>query len=113
MAGEQDFLSHLTALLRTLDDDAYASLANKGLLRRARKDLEGGLAVEVGEVDGSWLNVRVGECRVRFSSAGPSQATCSCPGSALFRRENHLFSAITGKAPSPAFNILIKRCYSW
>ena len=30
----------LTAVLRRYDDDAWAALASKGLLRRARKDLE-------------------------------------------------------------------------
>ena len=39
MAGSHPFLRKLRGILRSLDDDALASLANKGLLRRAQKDL--------------------------------------------------------------------------
>lgn len=33
-------LDQLGALLARFDDDSYAALANRGLVRRARKDLE-------------------------------------------------------------------------
>lgn len=40
MAEHDSFLTRLRESLAALDDDALAALANKGLLRRARKDLE-------------------------------------------------------------------------
>ena len=49
MAGEDDPLKSLRRTLAALDDAALASLASAGLLRRARKDLEGGETVTLAE----------------------------------------------------------------
>jgi hypothetical protein len=65
------------AQVRRFDDDAWAALANRGLLRRARKDLESVVIEVVG--DGAALVVAVGDRTVRFPEAGPARATCSCP----------------------------------
>ncbi|MFI5623520.1 SWIM zinc finger family protein [Nocardioides sp. NPDC051685] len=64
------------------DDDAWVALANKGLLRRARKDLD---AVEISLVSESEtaIEVAVGDRAVTFGSAGPTQATCSCPSAVI------------------------------
>ena len=67
----------IVAQLRRFDDEAWAALANRGLLRRAAKDLES-VAVQVVE-DGPVLVVEVGDRRVTFPEAGPARATCSCP----------------------------------
>jgi len=79
MAGRSDLLNHLVALLSSLDDDAYAALANKGLLRRARKDLASGEPPAIAEEQATTITVTVGAQRVVLDETGPSQASCSCP----------------------------------
>ena len=70
----------LQTQLRAYDDDAWAALANRGLLRRARKDLEltTPTVVEDGE---DVVRVQVGSHVVALDARGPAQATCSCPSS--------------------------------
>lgn len=67
----------LHAQLVLYDDEAYAALANRGLLRRARKDLLTEKA-EIVEDAPSSLVVRVGPHRVQFDGRGPAYARCSC-----------------------------------
>ena len=45
MASQNDLLTRLITLVRGLDDASWEALTSKGMLRRARKDLEAGLAV--------------------------------------------------------------------
>lgn len=68
----------VAAVLRRYDDDAWAALASRGLLRRARKDLET-LHIELASQAGGHVEVTVGDRTVRFGTAGPAEATCSCP----------------------------------
>lgn len=68
----------LTAVLRRYDDEAWAALASKGLLRRARKDLEQQPPSVVADGPES-LQVAVGSATVTFDATGPSGASCSCP----------------------------------
>ncbi len=77
-------LADLVALLARYDDDAWVAIANRGLLRRARKDLETLHPVVVdpaaaagAEVDA--VEVAVGDRVVRFGATGPADATCTCP----------------------------------
>lgn len=70
----------LIAVLQRYDDDAWAALASKGLLRRARKDLK---VDEVAEVAAEPVEVRVGEHTVTFASSRPSEARCTCPASTV------------------------------
>ena len=70
----------LRAQLQAYDDDAWSALANRGLLRRARKDLE--LAAPTVVEDGEdVLRVQVGSHVVVLDARGPAQAACSCPSS--------------------------------
>jgi len=69
-------LDDVVAVLRRFDDEAWAALANKGLLRRAAKDL-GTVAVELISEDP--VTVEVAGHRVRYDASGPARATCSCP----------------------------------
>jgi hypothetical protein len=71
-------LTEVAALLARLDDDAWVALANRGLLRRARKDLDATPPTLVEETDDAVV-VAVGERRVRMPLAGPADATCDCP----------------------------------
>lgn len=82
MAGEGHLVSSvreaLAAQLARYDDDAYAALGNRGLLRRARKDLEKEWGEIVEDAPGR-LVVQVGGQRIEFRAGGLSHATCSCP----------------------------------
>ena len=68
----------VAAVLARWDDDAWVALANRGLLRRARKDLETLEVRLLGENDDA-VEVGVGDRVVRMGGAGPAEAVCSCP----------------------------------
>ncbi|GIG40625.1 hypothetical protein [Cellulomonas phragmiteti] len=68
----------VAALLARYDEDTWVALANRGLLRRARKDLTA-TDVRVVAEDGTAVEVGVGDVVVRLGLAGPSDATCTCP----------------------------------
>ena len=68
------------AHLAALDDDALASLANKGLVRRARKDLEKAKPTVVGCEGAEGVLVEVEGSRVRVTTP-VAKSTCACsPG---------------------------------
>lgn len=73
---------------RLLDDDALVALGNRGLLRRARKDLER-VAPTCEEPAGDVLPVSVDDARVELRLV-PAASTCSCPASGPCR---HLIAA--------------------
>lgn len=89
--------------LARFDDDAYIALANRGLLRRARKDLET-QAVTVHDDAADALTLGLGELRIRFDARGPAHARCSCQASGVCQ---HILAAaiglqrMGGTAPSP------------
>jgi len=89
MAGTHPFLRRLRGLLKGIDDEALASVANKGLLRRAQKDLESAppaiLAVEEGCVQVQLADATVGVREM------PSKCSCSCPARGICR---HILSAL-------------------
>lgn len=68
----------VAAVLARYDEDTWVAVANRGLLRRARKDL-GSSDVRVVAEDGSGVDVGVGDVVVRIGLAGPGEATCTCP----------------------------------
>lgn len=79
MASQDDLLNKLIAIVRGFDDASWESLASKGLLRRARKDMEKGLAIEVAWEKPSGLELKVPPFLVTMPSSGPAKATCTCP----------------------------------
>lgn len=82
----------LQAQLVRYDDDSFAALANRGLLRRAQKDLER-LDVQLLKEDAQQLVVAVGEQRITFDERGPAQATCDCPAAGVCQ---HILAAALG-----------------
>lgn len=74
-------LADLQAQLARYDDEAFAALGNRGLLRRAYKDLETHAAQIEAQDDAVW--VRVAGQRVRFDGRGPAQAQCDCPAAGV------------------------------
>jgi len=74
-----------------LDDAALEALASKGLLRRAQKDLERGIAVTVESEGASAVHLKVEQFRVSIPEAGPAKAKCSCPAAGICQ---HILVAI-------------------
>ena len=81
--------SRLAADLQRYDDEAFAALANRGLLRRAGKDLDTITPAVVEESDEA-LVVAIGDLHVRFDAKGPVGARCSCPAAGVCQ---HILSA--------------------
>jgi hypothetical protein len=72
----------LYAQLRHFDDEAFAALANRGLLRRAQKDVEKE-APQVTAQTPEALTVRAGGFDITFDKRGPAQAKCTCPATSV------------------------------
>ncbi len=83
MAGNHPFLTKLRAILQSLDDDALASLANKGLLRRARKDLETNRPTILA-TDADNVQVLVEDATVTVPEL-PAKSRCTCPATGICR----------------------------
>lgn len=89
MGGEGDLLSRVRRMAALLDDDALAALANRGLVRRARKDAERDPPQVVGEEDGR-VRVDVEGCTVHVAER-PAESRCSCPAGGVCR---HVLAAL-------------------
>lgn len=72
----------LLAQLSRFDEEAFVALANRGLYRRAVKDLEK-LAGVVAEDTEQCLAIAIAEHRVEFDARGPAHAKCSCPAAGV------------------------------
>ena len=108
MDGPGDLVARLRAVLAAFDDDALAALANRGLVRRARKDLESAPPAILGD-EGGRLRLEVGDATVSIDPT-PSRSTCNCPaggicrhilGGLIFLRDSGA-GAGGGEATSPA-----------
>jgi hypothetical protein len=89
MAAADPLLNRLRALAAQLDDEALAALANKGLVRRARKDLETAKPEVLGP-EGDRLRLRVADGTVDLADP-PARSTCSCPAGGICR---HILMAL-------------------
>jgi hypothetical protein len=89
MDGAGDLLKRLRPALAAFDDEALAALANKGLVRRAHKDLESAAPTVLGP-DGDRLRLQAGDAIVTVDPT-PSRSTCSCPASGTCR---HILAAL-------------------
>ncbi len=85
-------LDQLGALLARFDDDSYVALANRGLVRRARKDLEQ-QQVDIIEQGAAHVVLSFGAQRIRFDQRGPAHAQCDCPASGICQ---HILAAAMG-----------------
>ncbi|MEV8376212.1 hypothetical protein AB0P21_25955 [Kribbella sp. NPDC056861] len=90
--------TELVEQLSRYDDDAWAALANRGLLRRARKDLTA-VQPEVIADEPAGLEIQVGSARVRFGADGPARAVCDCASSSVCQ---HIITAGLWLLTSPA-----------
>src|SRR5262245_42481550 len=89
MAGNHHFLTRLRAIVKTLDDDALASLANKGLFRRAQKDLEA-VRPQIVATEPTVVRLQVADAIVEIPEL-PAKSKCSCPATGICR---HILSAL-------------------
>lgn len=92
MVGQGDFVTlqqQLHARLQAFDDEALIALANRGLFRRAGKDLE----LQEPQIidDSSALRLRLGAQQLEFSSADPSAGRCDCKAGGVC---HHLLAAL-------------------
>ncbi len=89
----------LVELLARYDDATWTALANRGLLRRATKDLDTvPIAIEAESDDA--VNITVADHHIRFTRTGPAGATCDCPSPVLCQ---HVITAglwLTRQPPS-------------
>jgi hypothetical protein len=86
MAGGGDQVtSALRAALTVYDDAALETLANRGLLRRATKDVEGG-KVEIAQESPESITVIADGERVEMDAGGPRTARCTCPATSVCRQ---------------------------
>ena len=86
--------SHLAAF----DDAAFEALANKGLVRRARKDLQSGVRPDVVADTEQELVLRIAEATVTLTEQGPQKARCTCPAVDICR---HILMACFWVKDSP------------
>jgi hypothetical protein len=70
-------LAQLTTQIGRFDEAALEALGNRGLLRRARKDLEREAPRLLAQSDSS-VSVQTGEQTVVFDKRGPAHAHCTC-----------------------------------
>jgi SWIM zinc finger len=95
----------LAAALAAFDEATLSTLASKGVVRRAARDVDEG-RVTLGEDGGDYAIVAADGEEVRIDARGPAKATCTCPAPGICR---HRVAAalLIGKAsreaaPSPA-----------
>jgi hypothetical protein len=90
MADEGDTPMNLS-MYQALDDETLAALANKGLLRRAQKDLEATKPELQEERADALVFSMPGEgCTVTLPATGPTKASCTCPADGCCR---HILAA--------------------
>ncbi|QEH32654.1 hypothetical protein OJF2_11330 [Aquisphaera giovannonii] len=91
MDGADPLVATFRRGLAAFDDDALAALANKGLVRRARKDLETISPRLLGAGDKpDRLRVEVADGLAELALP-PAQSRCSCPASGICR---HILAAL-------------------
>ncbi|WP_165224173.1 SWIM zinc finger family protein [Aquisphaera insulae] len=91
MDGADPLVATFRLALAAFDDEALAALANRGLVRRARKDLESVTPRLLGPGEKpDRLRVEVGD-GVAELALPPVQSRCSCPASGICR---HILTAL-------------------
>ena len=87
----------LRAALAVFDDAALEALANKGIVRRAAKDVEGGRLTITEETETRIVVAADGET-VEIDAGGPRTARCSCPAAGICRHRIAVVLALRATA---------------
>jgi hypothetical protein len=95
MAGESDLIIQIRQALAQYDHDSLVAIANKGMVRRARKDLQNGdvkgiVGAKTDDSDRVWAKLEVAEYEVEISALGATKAICTCPAIEVCR---HILAA--------------------
>ncbi|MBO9465447.1 hypothetical protein J7443_09425 [Tropicibacter sp. R15_0] len=88
----------LSALVASFDDEALVALANKGLLRRAKKAES---AARVHHFNDESAKVEVDGFQVDIPATGPQSATCTCPAPGMCSHILTAMLALRGANPEP------------
>jgi len=91
----------LAKLLDAHDDAALEALASKGLVRRARRDLESGLA-QVTQRTSTGATVTADGQTVAIDAKGLSHCRCTCPAGGICRHIVLAVMALRGVSPPAA-----------
>jgi hypothetical protein len=91
----------LLKLLAAHDDAALEALSSKGLVRRARRDLEAGLA-QVGERGATSATVSADGQTVAIDARGLAHCRCTCPAGGVCRHIVLAIMALRGADAAPA-----------
>jgi len=83
-AGDDMIGAQLMDAVKAYDDQALATLANAGLLRRAQRDLDNGKVMLKG-AEGDTATIEVDGHTVAISTDGPAKAACTCPAPGVCR----------------------------
>lgn len=81
----------LRTTARSLDRASLEALSNRGLVRRAEKDLERGVEVRMAASEPDQIILRVGEWVVRLDGNGFARARCGCAASGVCQ---HVVTAV-------------------
>lgn len=87
----------LRAALAVFDDAALEALTNKGIVRRAAKDVEAGKVAITEEREDRIVAVADGET-VEIDAGGPRNARCSCPAAGICRHKLAVVLAVRASA---------------
>ena len=99
MVEQHHTLAALREAVAVYDDDALSALANKGLLRRAYKDLE---TVSLTPLDAGEDGVRIDTGEAVVTLALPFQTSrCTCPASGVCRHILLALLWLQREAPAP------------
>ena len=79
MDSENHFLPDLIASAAAWDDETLCTLASRGLLRRAQKEIEAGLAVTIENSEAEQVVFCAGDFKVTLTRSGLAKGRCSCP----------------------------------
>jgi hypothetical protein len=83
--------------LAVFDDATLETLTNKGIVRRAAKDVEGGKVTITEETEARIVALADGET-VEFDTGGPRKARCSCPSAGICRHRIAVVLALRATA---------------
>lgn len=90
------------SLLAVLDDEALATLASRGLLRRAAKDVAAGLVTALDDLPDGGLRAQVDGMAVTIPPAGAAAAVCGCKATGACRHLLAAALACRGDVPAAA-----------